>query len=93
MVSEIRDEDSQNKKIEEVRLASDELSWLININITVNSLKPQNEAEVTVTGGERNNFSMIQVKNDISWFWWSKESEGQEMVTNDDHDDMITLNM
>jgi hypothetical protein len=59
----------------------------------VNSLKPQNEAEITVTWGERNSFSIIQVKNDISCFWWSKESERQESVINDDHDDMITLNM
>jgi hypothetical protein len=34
----------------------------------INSLKLQNKAEVTVTGGERNSFSMIQVKNDISCF-------------------------
>jgi hypothetical protein len=67
MVSKMRDEDDQGKKIEEVRLKSDELRLLrrlTNINIIVDSLYPQNEAEVTVTEEERNNFSMVQVKNE-----------------------------
>lgn len=91
MVSEIRNEDSQDKKIEEIELISDEGWWLININISINSLKSQNEAEVIVTEGERNNTSMIQVKYEVAWFWWSKEIEGQGSTTNDDYGDMIVL--
>jgi hypothetical protein len=72
MVSEIRNEDSQDKKIDEIELISDEGWWLININISINSLKSQNEAEVIVTEGERNDISMIQVKYEVAWFWWSK---------------------
>jgi hypothetical protein len=38
------------------------------MNISINSLKPQNEAKVIVTEGERNNTSMIQVKYEVAWF-------------------------
>jgi hypothetical protein len=44
-----------------------------------------------VTEGERNNTSMIQVKYEVAWFWWSNEIEGQGSTTNDVYDDMIVL--
>jgi hypothetical protein len=72
MVFEMQDKDDQGKKMEEVRLKSDELRLLrrlMNITIIVDLSYPQNEAEVTVTEEERNNFSMTQVKNENICFW------------------------
>jgi hypothetical protein len=46
-----------------------------------------------VTEEERNNFSMVQVKNEDICFRWIKRREEQGWITNDGHDGMITLNI
>jgi hypothetical protein len=67
MISEMWDEDIQDKKTREVKLKCSDIKLLvrlININILVNSLESENEVEMIVTERERNNVSMVQTKNE-----------------------------